>query len=201
MTTRQLFAADLETGDLSEFTSSTGTQIAASSTTPIAGTYSLRGGTSGQGYATKTLSAGPTYSSGRGRKILAKMAYKPQATPSVAIPLLWSSSGGLGRDTDGKLMVGEDADVAAKCTKQGTAVSNGTIYAEEVEWEFEQAAPYSGASAIRLYQDGVLQATYQVDPPAIQDPSGTLRWGSDAAKATWDEKMDNIEVYEIPTWN
>src|SRR3990167_6142008 len=89
-------AIDMETGDLTQWDSTTGANIVASANELISGSYSMLNNhatstSAGQGFA--SLTTVRPYG-GRCSRILIKFNYRPQAAPSAAINIL--SSGGRG---------------------------------------------------------------------------------------------------------
>lgn len=201
MTTALIFGPqDMEVGDLSEWTASTGA-VSASTTTPITGTYSLRGVAAGGEGRVDMSDQRPAGGGMQG--IYAKSNYRPKITPVTAnIAIMTFGGGTIGcyRNTDGKLFLSNDG--AAQLAVQATAPTNGTVYAIEL-W-----AQYGGKQAVltaghplllRLWQDRVLEASATFSGGARQT-NHALFFGT-AAKATWDEEIDDVEVYSTPSFN
>lgn len=197
MVTRRIVGVlDMETGDLTQWSSSSGN--AAQTTGAITGTFSMRGGkgTASDGNAVKTLGESI---GGRGQGVLAKFNYRPRSTPSGGDPVIYQLDK-VGANTH-SLLKRDDADgklVLGSSDKPSSAPSNGTAYAIELEMMYDGLG---GAGRERLFVDGALAATSIARTGAVGEMADEIKGlVVSGGKTTWDEVIDDVELYVFETW-
>lgn len=197
MATRTVFGPNtMEAGNMTEWSNATG--VTASTTGAITGTYSARGGAGAAADGNADENFFSADEGGRCDRLLLKCNYRPRSTPSGGDPVILSYgvSGTIAfplyrDDADGKLYVVNTSN------KWSTAPTNGTAYALEMELTFDgRGSP----SMIRVWVDGTLVITY-IEPTTtvIQIEQCRCLFVS-GGKTTWDEVIDDVQLWHIDSW-